>query len=52
MQTPAKRPRVKTGPAAEYASCSKSYLEKARLTGDGPPYSKIGKAVVYDLAGC
>ncbi|WP_443970854.1 helix-turn-helix transcriptional regulator [Sphingobium sp. CR28] len=31
-------------------SVSKSYLNKLRLTGDGPPFVKIGTAVRYDLA--
>jgi hypothetical protein len=32
---------------AKRLSVSPSYLNKARLTGDGPPYVKIGKAVRY-----
>jgi len=29
---------------------AKSTLEKLRVTGDGPPYLKIGRTVVYDAA--
>ena len=36
-----------TGGAASHLALSKSYLEKLRLTGMGPPFIKIGKAVRY-----
>lgn len=36
-----------TGGAAKHLSLSTSYLEKLRLTGGGPPFIKIGKAVRY-----
>src|SRR5262249_14404407 len=36
--------------AAAYLTCSKSYLEKVRLTGGGPRFIKIGKAVRYRFA--
>ena len=39
-----------TRAAAAYLNCSKSYLEKTRLTGGGPRFIKIGKAVRYRLA--
>ncbi len=42
--------RLRTPAAAEYIGSTKSTLEKRRLTGDGPPYSKLGKVVVYDTA--
>ena len=35
--------------AASYIGISTSTLAKMRLRGDGPPYSKAGRAVVYDL---
>jgi predicted DNA-binding transcriptional regulator AlpA len=34
--------------AAEYVGLSKSYLDKARITGGGPKYIKLGQRVVYD----
>jgi predicted DNA-binding transcriptional regulator AlpA len=40
--------RLDTKQAAEYVSCSKSTLDKFRLTGGGPLYIKIGKSVRYD----
>lgn len=33
--------------AAQYLALGKSTLEKFRLTGGGPMYSKIGKTVLY-----
>jgi hypothetical protein len=36
--------------AAKHLACSASYLEKLRVTGGGPRYLKIGKAVRYKLA--
>jgi predicted DNA-binding transcriptional regulator AlpA len=42
------RPRMRTKAAAVYAGLGKSTLEKLRVTGDGPQYMRIGKAVVYD----
>ncbi len=41
---------LRTPGAAAYCGCSKSKLEKARVSGDGPVYIKIGRAVVYDVA--
>lgn len=35
--------------AAAYIGKSESWLEKSRLTGQGPPYEKIGGTVTYDL---
>jgi predicted DNA-binding transcriptional regulator AlpA len=46
---PGGSPKRRTGDAAEYLGIGRSTLEKLRLTGDGPRYSKIGKrTVVYD----
>jgi predicted DNA-binding transcriptional regulator AlpA len=42
-----------TKEAAAALRVSRSFLDKARMTGDGPPYTKIGTAVRYrdsDLA--
>jgi len=33
--------------AAEFLALSKSWLAKLRLTGDGPPYVKLGRRVRY-----
>lgn len=33
--------------AATYLRLSKSTLAKWRLSGEGPPYCKVGRAVVY-----
>ena len=40
--------RLRTEAAAAYLGVSSSWLEKARLRSDGPIFSKIGRAVVYD----
>jgi hypothetical protein len=34
--------------AARYLSVPLSTLSKRRLTGDGPPFSKFGRLVIYD----
>jgi predicted DNA-binding transcriptional regulator AlpA len=36
--------------AAELLSVSESWLAKARMRGDGPPYVKVGRAVRYAQA--
>lgn len=40
-------PLMHTVEAAQYLSLSKPTLERFRLTGEGPPYLKLGKAVRY-----
>lgn len=40
---------VKTRDASEHVGLSESTLEKRRLTGDGPPFVKIGRAVRYRI---
>jgi hypothetical protein len=40
--------RLRTAPAADYLGYAESTLEKKRLTGDGPPFIKLGRVVVYD----
>jgi hypothetical protein len=34
--------------AADYIRLSKSFLDKARVSGDGPAYLLIGRRIVYD----
>lgn len=41
---------MRTAEAAAYLGVSRSFLEKARLTGGGPVYAKLGKVVVYSPA--
>jgi predicted DNA-binding transcriptional regulator AlpA len=36
--------------AAAHLNVSKSWLDKRRLDGNGPPYLKMGRRVAYDLA--
>lgn len=33
--------------ASQYLGVSKSFLDKRRVRGDGPPYRKIGRRVFY-----
>ncbi len=40
--------RLRTPAAADYLGYSESTLEKKRLTGDGPPFIRLGRAIVYD----
>jgi predicted DNA-binding transcriptional regulator AlpA len=40
--------RLRTSAAADYLGYAESTLEKKRLTGDGPPFIKLGRAIVYD----
>lgn len=40
--------RLRTRNAADYLGYSESTLEKKRLTGDGPPFIRLGRAIVYD----
>jgi hypothetical protein len=41
--------RLRTADAAAHLCVSRSFLEKARLRGDGPAFLKLGKTVVYDV---
>ena len=42
---------LRTPEAAEYVGLSRSTLEKRRLSGDGPPFLRLGGRVVgYDVA--
>lgn len=36
-----------TDEAAAFLRCSVSFLNQARLTGNGPPFVKMGRRVVY-----
>jgi predicted DNA-binding transcriptional regulator AlpA len=40
--------RLRTPEAAAFLGVSKSFMEKCRLTGNGPAYAKLGRVVVYD----
>jgi predicted DNA-binding transcriptional regulator AlpA len=40
--------RLRTPAAADYIGYSESTLEKKRLTGEGPPFIHLGRAIVYD----
>ncbi len=44
------RKKFDTAGAANYLSLGKSTLEKFRIIGGGPAFSKIGKKVLYDAA--
>ncbi|WP_413710673.1 helix-turn-helix transcriptional regulator [Rhizobium sp. Rhizsp82] len=44
------RPKMRVEDAANYTTVGASTLNKLRLTGGGPAYSKVGKIVVYDPA--
>jgi len=41
---------LRTPQAAEYLGLSASVMEKMRLRGDGPPYAKLGRLVIYDVS--
>ena len=40
--------RLRTLAAADYLGYAESTLEKKRLTGDGPPFIRLGRVIVYD----
>jgi predicted DNA-binding transcriptional regulator AlpA len=40
--------RLRTPLAADYVGYAESTLEKKRVTGDGPPFIRLGRMVVYD----
>jgi predicted DNA-binding transcriptional regulator AlpA len=42
--------RLNVRQCARYVGISESFLNKARLAGDGPVFMKIGKLVMYDRA--
>jgi excisionase family DNA binding protein len=43
----ARDPLMTVKEAAAYLRVSKSYLDKARLTGEGPAYSRAGCKILY-----
>jgi predicted DNA-binding transcriptional regulator AlpA len=45
----AARRLFRTPDAARYLALAESTLEKSRLTGTGPRFSRLGRAVVYEL---
>lgn len=40
---------LNTADAAAYMGVSQDFLKRARITGKGPVYAKIGKKVIYRL---
>jgi predicted DNA-binding transcriptional regulator AlpA len=44
------RRKLRTPYAAAYVGLAASTLNKMRVRGDGPVYSKLGRIVVYDVA--
>jgi predicted DNA-binding transcriptional regulator AlpA len=43
--------RIRRPAAAAYLGVSQGFLEKAAVTGDGPPYLRLSaRLVVYDIA--
>lgn len=42
--------RLRTKGAAEYLGLSVSYLEKLRVTGGGPRFAAMGRAISYAVA--
>ena len=41
-------PKAADPAAADYLGDAESTLEKKRLTGDGPPFIRLGRVIVYD----
>ena len=48
-ETTPRRRYSRTRGAAEYIGSTKSTLDKMRVAGTGPPFTKLGRAVIYDL---
>lgn len=42
--------KLRTKEAAHYVGLSASTMEKRRVYGNGPRYTKLGRTVVYDVA--
>jgi predicted DNA-binding transcriptional regulator AlpA len=40
--------RLRTPAAANYLGYAESTLEKKRVTGNGPPFIRLGRVIVYD----
>jgi predicted DNA-binding transcriptional regulator AlpA len=45
-----KKRYLRTPELAEYCGLSASFFNNARVRGDGPPFTRVGRAVLYDLA--
>jgi excisionase family DNA binding protein len=43
-----KRAKIRTREAARYTGLAESTLEKLRVSGEGCPFIRIGRAVLYD----
>ena len=50
MQTEQQGRWLRRKQAAKYCQIAKSTLEKMAVFGDGPPFSKIGRTVLYDIS--
>lgn len=50
MEEVYQKQHLRTPQAAEYLCLSASVMEKMRLRGDGPPYAKLGRLVIYDVS--
>ena len=50
LSDPITNRRLRTADAAAYCGLGKSTLDKLRLTGGGPAYSKLNSVVVCDMA--
>ena len=48
MTTETPRRMLRVEEVAALTSLSPSYLNKLRVAGNGPPFRKIGRAVLYD----
>lgn len=42
------RSKLRTPEAAQYTGLAQSTLEKLRVSGEGSPFIRIGRAVLYD----
>jgi predicted DNA-binding transcriptional regulator AlpA len=40
--------RLRTPAAADYLGYAESTLEKKRVSGNGPPFIRLGRVIVYD----
>jgi predicted DNA-binding transcriptional regulator AlpA len=44
-----KRPLIKTKQLSEHTGLPEVFFRRARISGDGPAFIKLGKTVLYDL---
>ncbi|MEI8396833.1 MAG: helix-turn-helix domain-containing protein [Rhodospirillaceae bacterium] len=42
-------PLLRTADSAKYLNVSKSYLEKLRVSGNGPKYVRLGRLIRYRI---